>query len=348
MTELGLGFMRYDLYKFKQYEKLMDYAINNHISYFETATFYLDNKCEEFVFNLLSPYARDTYEYSGKLALKTTQLSDVEFYKNEYLKSLEAAPGRYFDTYLFQSLTPATLYFLKKNKEEIKSFFFKELAIGRIKKMGVCLQCSFDILEEFFKEYKDIISIVQMPLNYFTWTFSQGKEKYYFLKENNIDIIAQAPFNGGNLITNSPLLSDINPIEALHFVIRKNPYKILVGTQNLEHLKFLNKAFEMRTVLSDDDIEKLLLKNKDYFKIKDCINCNLCAYFCNKNIPIPIIFDRYNAALDNPKNFKDYTKIMHLPDFRRECIKCYQCEYHCPQHIEIVNNIYNKIYNFYP
>ena len=65
--KLELGFMRHKTDMPHISQEIVDYAIANNQTYFETCYFYLDNKCEEFIYSLLTKYNREDYELCGKM-----------------------------------------------------------------------------------------------------------------------------------------------------------------------------------------------------------------------------------------------------------------------------------------
>lgn len=100
--KLELGFMRHNSLNKTKSKEIVDYAIKNNQAYFETCYFYLDNKCETFVYSLLKDYDREAYQICGKLPIHSiVEESGVE---DIFLEQLKRVPGNYFDIYLLQAL----------------------------------------------------------------------------------------------------------------------------------------------------------------------------------------------------------------------------------------------------
>jgi predicted aldo/keto reductase-like oxidoreductase len=130
-TKLGLGFMRHDLSGNSQ--RIVDYAMANGINYFETCYFYLNHECENFVYSLLKPYARSTYEICGKLSMNEAFSENVN-YKDMYYEQLKRVPQGYFDVYILQVLAPKAYHQIYCS--DLIDFFTKEKEKGNIVKFG--------------------------------------------------------------------------------------------------------------------------------------------------------------------------------------------------------------------
>ena len=70
-SKLELGFMRHKTDMPHISQEIVDYAIANNQAYFETCYFYLNNKCEDFIYSLLTKYNREDYELCGKMPVRT-------------------------------------------------------------------------------------------------------------------------------------------------------------------------------------------------------------------------------------------------------------------------------------
>ena len=70
ISYLGLGMMRQDPNNQLLSQKIVDFAIESGINYFEGCYFYLNNKCENILSNCLEKYSRDSYYLCDKLPLK--------------------------------------------------------------------------------------------------------------------------------------------------------------------------------------------------------------------------------------------------------------------------------------
>lgn len=349
--KLGIGFMRYDLNRNNQ--KIIDFAIEHNINYFETCYFYLNHHCEEFVYDLLSRYNRNDYEICGKLSLNEGfQVSD-SFYKNLYYEQLKRVPSHYFDYFLLQTLTPSSLYQIFYT--DLYDFFQKEKEKGNIKAFGFTEQCDSSFLKIFLQSQWDI---AQMPLNYFDWFLCQGQENYQLIKEKNIPIIAQAPYKGGLLIKSLPLeIQNLYKKEynqtleqvALNFVIEQQPDVILTGCSTLKTLQTTYNTFNNYQPLSNYTTLQKSLKLYQEHNIIPCILCGKCLNRCPQSINIPKIFSEYNKTLLNPdKFFELYALNKYFEESAINlCSNCGLCQTYCPIHLDIPK-YFNRIFELRP
>lgn len=58
-SKLGLGFMRHG--NLQESQKIVNYAMAHNFNLFETSYFYLNGECENYVYNLLKNYPRNSY-----------------------------------------------------------------------------------------------------------------------------------------------------------------------------------------------------------------------------------------------------------------------------------------------
>lgn len=329
-NKIGLGFMRYNLNK--DYSKLIGYALEHNINYFETCYFYLDYQCEQFVNNLLKPYPRDTYEICGKFSF--TEASRSSCFQDFYYNQLRKVNGNYFDVYLLHCLRPAAIPYLKY---EIIDFFQKEKEKGHIKRFGFSEQCDNIMLSKILSLGYNW-DIAQMPLNFFDWYLNYSKDNYELITNNNIPIIAQAPLKGGELFNNAA--------EAISFVVNKNPSVILTGTQSLNHLQFLQENIKNPVELNYQKIFDIInIYRKEHFI--QCAKCSQCQNICPLHIPIPLFYDYMNLYLQS--NIKEPLTTAHyfLQEPMITCIQCHSCEQVCPFSNYLFN--YSKaIFNLQP
>ena len=348
---LGFGCMRLPMKKeevdYDEFNKMIDYYIENGFNYFDTAHGYINGKSEIAIRECLSKrYERDKY-------ILTNKLTDAYFNKEEDLeplfeKQLECCGVDYFDYYLMHA----------QNRDNYKQFmrcnaydFAKRLKEkGKIKHIGISFHDTSDILENILKEHEEI-EIVQIQFNYADYNNPsvQSKECYEVCRKYNKDILIMEPVKGGGLVRLpeeaqkefAKLNSNMSYASyAIRFAASfDGVYKVLSGMSNLEQMKdniSYMKEFKKITKEERKVIDKVSEILKDLGGIP-CTACRYCVAGCPKKIKIPDLFGCYNAK----KQFKDWNSSMYYEVSTRDsgkasdCIKCGKCEKACPQHIKI-------------
>ena len=329
--------MRHDLNGDSQC--IVDYAMANGINYFETCYFYLNHECENFVYSLLKPYARSTYEICGKLSMIEAFANDAN-YKNMYYEQLKRVPQGYFDVYILQTLAPSAYYQIFGT--DLIEFFTREKEKGNIIKFGFSEQCHANLLNKFLKT--DCWEIAQMPLNYYDWHLCEKDINYKLITEKNIPIIAQAPFKGG-LLAQFPehiktyLIDYYNrPLDqlAMDFVNDKHPNIILTGCHRMGTLiDCINAHNNYQPIKDEQGILNALDMYKDFVKVP-CLMCEKCQQVCPANIPLSLHMTMFNKALYNKKYFESYALQNWIGGFPlHQCTYCGHCVDVCPMKIDI-------------
>ena len=130
LSRLGLGTMRLPvkgiikreanpIIDYKEAQKLVDFAIENGINYFDTAYMYHAGKSEKFIGTALSKYPRESYYLVDKLPIwMCKKPADMEKIFSNQLKRTGKA---YFDNYLLHSLDKNN--YLYKNKLTLNVIF---------------------------------------------------------------------------------------------------------------------------------------------------------------------------------------------------------------------------------
>lgn len=317
--KFGLGFMRHTNQQDSQY--LVDYAmLSDSTNYFEIAPFYLNNNCENYVYNLIKKYNRHSYQICQKMPIK--EFLQKNNFQKTYEQQLKKVPGNYFDTYLLQSLSHESFYYLYNSS--IIPFFLEEKKKGNIQKFGFSDKSNYSTFHALLNLH--CWDVIQTPINYIDWRFGEGKKKYLdLITYKNIDIIAQAPLRGGTL----PLLESISFLKQLPKIDR-----ILTGTTNLNHYKNLLYAYNNNDKQYNYDLLQNQWKEQN---IIPCTQCNQCFYSCNYNVPIMSLFKLYNEVLNEKENAYEYLTFLKNNGNITLCRKCkhYQCEKQCPNHIPI-------------
>ena len=349
--KLGFGCMRLpmngDKVDYDEFNKMIDYYMDNGFNYFDTAHGYIGGKSEIAIGECLAPrYKREDY-------VLTNKLTDSYFNKKEDIKpfcyeQLKTCGVDYFDYYLMHA----------QNRDNYKKFMrceaydvAKELKEeGKIKHIGISFHDTADILEMILEEHPEI-EIVQIQFNYMDYEDAgvQSKKCYEVCRKYNKPILIMEPVKGGGLVklpdTAKKIFDDLNNnLSYASYAVRfaasfDGVFKVLSGMSSLDQMKDNVSYMKEFTPLNEEEM-KAVNKVKDILKELGGIPCTACRYCvdgCPKKISIPDLFSCYNAK----KQFNDWNSKMYYGVHTKnngkasECIKCGMCESVCPQHLHI-------------
>ena len=351
--KLGFGCMRLpmngDEVNKEEFNKMIDYYMEQGFNYFDTAHGYLNGKSETAIRDcLVARYPREAYVLTDKLT--QPYFNSQEEIKPFFEKQLEWCGVEYFDYYLMHAQDRNSYAHFQKTNAYEECLKLKEE--GLIKHLGISFHDTADFLEEILTDHPEV-EIVQIQFNYADYESAavQSKKVYEVSRKFNKPVLVMEPVKGGGLI-NLPdeakkMLDDLgNNASYASYAVRfaasfDGMFKVLSGMSNFEQLKDnvdymkdfepLNEK-EMETVLKIGEI----LRNMGGIP---CTACRYCTEGCPMHISIPDLFACYNAKVQ----FKDWNAGMYYGIHTREggkasdCIKCGMCENICPQHLEIRN-----------
>ena len=351
--KLGFGCMRLPMNKGKvdydEFNKMIDYYIDNGFNYFDTAHGYINGLSEKAIGDCLSKrYPRDKFILTDKLTENYFKKEEdiVPFFKEQ----LKICGVEYFDYYLMHAQNRNNYkHFMKCNAYEVAKKLKEE---GYIKHIGISFHDTADILEMILKEHPEI-EIVQIQLNYVDYESSgvQSKKCYEVCEKYNKPVLVMEPVKGGGLAKlpdkAKEIFDNINKDKKLSYAsyaIRfaasfDNVYQVLSGMSDLEQMKDNISYMKDFTPLSEEEY-KAIDKVKDILKDIGgiaCTSCRYCTEGCPMKISIPDLFACYNAK----KQFNDWNSSMYYEVHTREngkassCVKCGMCEQVCPQHLPI-------------
>ena len=204
LSRLGLGTMRLPvkgiikreanpIIDYKEAQKLVDFAIENGINYFDTAYMYHAGKSEKFIGTALSKYPRESYYLVDKLPIwMFKKCADMEKIFSNQLKRTGTA---YFDNYLLHSLDKNN--FEKCEKFGAYDFLVEKQKQGLIKNIGFSFHGTIDDLKQIVSAHH--WDFAQIQLNYLDWKNQDAKTQYEILTEAGIPVIVMEPVRGGKL-----------------------------------------------------------------------------------------------------------------------------------------------------
>ena len=357
----------------EQVNRLVDYAIEHGVNYFDTSPAYCQGNSETSTGIALHRHPREKYFVATKLSNfdpSTWSLkSSIEMYHNS-MKSLQVD---YIDYYLLHGIGMGGMDNLNSRfiDNGVMDYLLKERDAGRIKNLGFSYHGDvevFDYLLEHHDKYK--WDFVQIELNYLDWDYANeindrntdARYLYDELQKRGIPAVIMEPLLGGRL-ANVPQylmkrMKQRDPeksVASWAFRYAGTPEGVLTvlsGMTYMEHLKDNLLSYCPLVPLTEEEQNFLYDVAKEIVGV-ETIPCNDCKYCmpCPYGIDIPGIFVHYNKCKNEgtlprdimDENYKRNRRIFligldrSVPKMRQadHCIGCGQCVVHCPQNIRI-------------
>lgn len=354
LSALGLGMMRLPLKGSSDSdideahtERMIAYAIEHGVNYFDTAWGYHNGNSEIVAGKLLSKYPRDKYYLASKFP--GYDLGNMTRVKEIFAKQKEKCRTPYFDFYLFHNVCEMNIDAYLDPKYGIYDYLIERRDAGEIKHLGLSIHGSLEVLKRFLDKYGKDMEFCQVQLNWLDWDFQEAKKKVELLSELGIPVWVMEPVRGGKLV-NLPdkylaklkaMRPDETAAEIAFRFIQSIPQVgvTLSGMSNFEQLKENIKTFEESKPLSDGEKNELFAMAREMTGAKSlpCTACRYCTNYCPKGIDIPEIIKLYNEHVFSDGGFLAPMALGAIDDDKRPaaCVGCRSCEAVCPQQIKI-------------
>lgn len=357
LSALGLGAMRLpviDGYDSRIDEattaKMVDYAIQHGVNYFDTAWGYHGGNSEIVLGKALSKYPRHSFFLANKFP--GYDLSTVDKAPVIFEKQLKKCGVEYFDFYLLHNVCEMNINAYLDESYGIVEYLMKQKEAGHIRHLGFSSHGSLDIMKRFLDSYGEHMEFCMIQLNYLDWSFQNAKEKVELLNERYIPVWAMEPLRGGRLASlsedNTAKLKALRseediPAWAFRF-LQSVPgvMMILSGMSSFEQLQKNISTFETEMPLNEHELEVLLNIAEGMTKENaiPCTACRYCVSYCPQQMNIPELIGQYNEHCFTSNGgfaFIAPMAMMAMPEDKRPgaCAGCGSCEAVCPQHIKI-------------
>ena len=355
LSNLGLGAMRLPNKGIngdtpideEETAKMVQYAIDHGVNYFDTAWGYHNGESELVMGKVLHNYQRDSFYLATKFP--GYDLANMDKVEEIFEKQLEKCQVDYFDFYLFHNVYEKNVDPYLDEKYGILDYLLKQKEKGRIKHLGFSCHGSLDVMKKFLKAYGSHMEFCQIQLNYLDYKFQDAKAKVDLLNEYHIPIWVMEPLRGGRLAKLSDkqeeTLKELRPDEtipawAFRFLQSiPNITMVLSGMSNMEQLQENIKTFEEEKPLNEKEMKELLSIADEMLekKVLPCTACRYCTSHCPMGLDIPKLLALYNEHIFTGGGFIAPMAISALPDDKKPsaCIGCRSCEAVCPQQIKI-------------
>ena len=349
LSKLGLGCMRLPVKEDKSIDeeevfRMVDYAIENGINYFDTAYPYHEGKSEIVIGKALKRYPRDSFYLADKYP--GHQIAS-EYHPDEiFEKQLKKVGVDHFDFYLLHNVYEHSMTVYEDPKWGIIDYFRKQKEEGRIRYLGFSSHAKAENLEKFIDRHPGLFDFCQIQLNYVDWTLQEAEKKVELLRQRNLPFMVMEPVRGGKLASlnreDEEKLRQLRPDDttvewAFNFLLSKpGSAVILSGMSNFEQLKANIDTFNKNNPLNEKETE-LILQIAE--KLKDSIPCTKCRY-CTEGCPMSISIPEMIATYNEIKTMPSTNAIMWLDTVDENslpsaCIGCGACASICPQNIDI-------------
>lgn len=353
--------------------RLVDYAIEHGVNYFDTSPVYIQGWSEKTTGNALKRHPREKYFIATKMSNFSN--NDFDFGVKMYHNSFKDLQVDYIDYYLLHVVGSEGERSMQKRfiDNGILDFLMKEREAGRIRHLGWSFHGTQAEFDKALAMHDDVHwDFIQIQLNYSDWKYAKGANVnadylYGEISKKDIPVVVMEPLLGGRL-SNIPQyiftrLKERNPdgsVASWAFRFAGSPPKVLTvlsGMTYLEHLQDNIKTYSPLQPLTDEETE-FLDETAQMMLQYPTIPCNDCKYCmpCPYGIDIPAVLLHFNKCINEgnmPKSSKDenYAKARRaflvgydrsVPKLRQanHCTGCDQCSEHCPQKINIPKDLH--------
>ena len=378
---LGYGCMRWPMIKDEQEKdivdqeavnRLVDYAIEHGVNYFDTSPVYLQGQSEQATGIALKRHPRESYFLATKLSNFSNSSRENSLLM--YRKSFENIQTDYFDYYLLHSIGGGGVEAFNKRYVDngMVDFLMEERKAGRIRNLGFSFHGDKDSFDAFMQMHEKYHwDFVQIQLNYVDWKHAGGRNtnaEYLQaeLDKRGIPSIIMEPLLGGRLAKVPQHIADRLKERDPERSVASWAFRfagthpgvlcVLSGMTYMEHLQDNLSSYSPLVPLSESDLNFLeetavLMQEYPTIPCNDCKYCMPCPY----GIDIPAILLHYNkcvnageiagsTASENYKKARRAYLVSYdraVPKLRQaaRCIGCGQCTSHCPQSINIPREI---------
>ena len=375
---LGYGCMRWFTLRDKEtgiidqeaVNRLVDYAIEHGVNYFDTAPVYCDGECERVTGIALNRHPRDKFYIAAKISNLEPETWSREETLKMYNNSFKELQMDYIDYLLLHGVGMGGM-------EEIEGRFLnngvldhllEERKKGRIRNLGFSFHGDVKIFDYLLSLH---------DAGKYTWDFVHARNinaEYLYgeLAKRNIPSVIMEPLLGGRLANVHAHIASILKQRRPDLSIASWAFRfvgthpmvlsVLSGMPYMEHLKENIETYSPLEPLTQDDMD-FLDSTAQKFVRYPLIPCNDCKYCmpCPYGIDIPGILLHFNKCINEDRmpvssmepTYRELRRAFligydrSVPKLRQadHCTNCGICVKKCPQRINIPKQM-NRIDRF--
>lgn len=303
--------------------KLVDYALEHGVNYFDTSPAYCQGQSEKATGIALKRHPRKDYFIATKLSNFSEETWSRQASIEMYHESLRQLQTSYIDYYLLHGVGMGGFEQFKSRYLDngIIDYLVEERKAGRIRNLGFSFHGDYKAFQWLMDHHDQYHwDFCQIELNYLDWDYANeindfntdARVLYGELQKRGIPAVIMEPLLGGRL-ANIPqyLVGRLKQREPQRSVASwafryagtpKGVLTVLSGMTYMEHLKDnLINYCPLKPLTADE--EKLLYSiAKEIFNLKT-IPCNDCKYCmpCPWGVDIPTIFTHYNKCINEER-----------------------------------------------
>jgi len=352
LSALGFGTMRMPLngtgpeatVDETQMSKMVAYAIEHGVNYFDTAYSYHRFESEHIIGRILKQYPRTSFH----LATKFPGHAILPTYEPERIfeEQLVKCGVDYFDFYMLHNVYENSIKTYLNPKWGIVDYLLEQKKAGQIHHLGFSAHGRAETIRQFLDVYGDKMEFGQIELNYLDWKLQDAKAKYELLTERGLPVWVMEPVRGGGLAKlsaeNEAKLKAVRPDESIPaWAFRwlqalQNVKIVLSGMSNMQQVEDNIETFSAGKPLNTKERKLLEGVAASMMDMLPCTACRYCCTECPKKLDIPMLLSLYNECRFEPALTVSMNVDALAPEQRPSaCIGCGNCKKVCPQGIDI-------------
>lgn len=322
---------------------LIDYSIQNGVTYFDTAYPYHKGNSEIFIGKALKRFSRDKFYLASKMPMWS--MTSKEMAEEVFFEQLKKCQVEYFDFYLVHNMNKDN--YEKAIKYDIIALLQEYKKQGLIRRLGFSFHDKASLLASHLDNHP--WDFVQIQLNYLDWDLQNAKKQYELITNKNIPVIVMEPVRGGALAKLSDLasmkLKEYNPESSIaswairYAASKTNVLTVLSGMSDFSQVKDNVETISNFKPLDKKEHE-LLNEALTIYLSSGTIPCTGCRYCmdCPEGVDIPKVFAIYNQYMISHNKWSfinSYFRALEESKQAEHCIACQKCVNKCPQAIDI-------------
>lgn len=325
--------------------KMVEHAVEQGVTYFDTAYGYHGGKSEVFLGKALRPHRSKVMIATKLPTWLVEKTEDMERLFNEQLQKLGVD---YIDCYLVHGLGSGN--WPKIREKGVLEFLEKLRSTGRIRFAGFSFHDEIRVFKEIVDAYDWSLCLVQY--NFYDCDYQAGTDGIAYAAARDIGIVVMEPLRGGKLVDKiPPEVQELwngaparkDPVEWAMRWVWNNAHvtTVLTGSSSLAQLATHTRLADHAVADSLTPAEfELFEKVRQTYRKMLKVDCTGCAYCmpCPVGVDIPQNLNMYNDSFlfkSTESNAFLYSQFLSPEQRASNCTDCQTCVEKCPQKINI-------------